>query len=157
MENVSAIVQKKFLPDFYKLQHALEEMGYTNFVQLINAKDMGVAQNRLRCFMVSILDCTEPYYFPKPFKLEKRLKDYLEKDVPESYYLKPEQVANIVAHCDRKQEKGCGFSTQFTTQDGTVGTILTRCGNRPTDPYVQEKAEDVTFSVNTNQGGDFFR
>lgn len=156
-ENVKGMVSGKNLKTFHKWQHELESYGYTNFTSILDARDYGVAQHRERLFMVSILDCTEPYYFPKPFKLEKRLKDYLEKDVPESYYLKPEQVANIVAHCDKKQAEGCGFKTQFATEDCSDAAITGRYGQRETDPYMQEKAEDVTFSVNTNQGGDFFR
>ena len=73
MENVSALSSRKFLGDFNKLQSDLQNLGYTNFVKLVNAKDMGVPQNRLRVFMVSILDCTRPYYFPKPFPLTRRL------------------------------------------------------------------------------------
>ena len=56
-----------------------------------SAKDYGVPQHRERVFMVSILRTEqEPnpcYYFPKPFKLEKRIKDILEQDVDESFFL----------------------------------------------------------------------
>ena len=76
-ENVAALVSDKFVGQFNKWQARLQGFGYTNFVQLMNAKDYGCPQNRLRIFMVSILDCRRAYYFPKPFKLERRLKDVL--------------------------------------------------------------------------------
>lgn len=37
--------------------------------------------------MISILDREASYHFPEPFKLEKRLKDVLEQNVDEKYYL----------------------------------------------------------------------
>ena len=84
LENVAAMVSAKFLPMFHLWQHELEKYGYTNYAQVLNAKDYGVPQNRERIFMISKLD-NEPFYFPKPFKLEKRLKDVLEKNVDEKY------------------------------------------------------------------------
>lgn len=91
MENVKALVSAKFLPYLHKWQAWLSSLGYENFTQVLNASQYGVPQNRERVFMVSIL-CTdvEPlpkYYFPKPMKLEKRIKDVLELDVDESFYL----------------------------------------------------------------------
>lgn len=97
MENVSALVSDKFIGDFNLLQSSLQKIGYTNFTQLMNAKDYGVPQNRLRVFMVSVLDCSQAYYFPKPFPLTRRLKDVLEQNVAERYYLKEEQVQKLMA------------------------------------------------------------
>lgn len=102
MENVKALVQKKFMPDFLRLQRELQDMGYANYWQVLNSKDYGVPQNRERVFMVSILR-DFAFEFPKPFPLEKRLRDILEENVDESYYLKDEQVRYILAHCFRKQ------------------------------------------------------
>lgn len=60
-----------------------------------NAKDYGVAQNRERVFIVSILG-EYNYTFPKPIPLTKRLKDYLEDEVDEKYYLSDKQIEQIV-------------------------------------------------------------
>jgi modification methylase scrFIB len=113
MENVKALTQKKFMPDFIRLQKELEDMGYTNFWQVLNSKDFGIPQNRERVFMVSILKDNAAFEFPKPFPLVKRLRDVLEENVDESYYLKDDQVLRILAHCERKQAEGCGFKAQF--------------------------------------------
>lgn len=96
-ENVGGLVSDKFIDLFNRWQARLNGYGYTNFQQLMNAKDYGVPQNRLRIFMVSVLDCPRAYYFPKPFKLERRLKDVLEHNVAERYYLKDEQVEKLMA------------------------------------------------------------
>jgi DNA-cytosine methyltransferase len=102
MENVNALLQKKFLPHFKIWTDWLEEQGYRNFYQVLNAKDFGVPQNRRRVFMVSIRDDGDnpSYTFPQPFPLKKRLKDILEKEVNEGFYLRQEQVQRIVAHCE---------------------------------------------------------
>ena len=64
MENVAALVSKKFLPLFNKWQTELEGYGYKNFAQVLNAKDYGIPQNRERIFLISILG-DEKYHFPQ--------------------------------------------------------------------------------------------
>lgn len=104
-ENVGGLVSDKFIDLFQRWQVRLGGYGYTNFAQLMNAKDYGVPQNRLRIFMVSILDCPRAYYFPQPFRLERRLKDVLEQNVAERYYLKEEQVEKLIMNIDKKESK----------------------------------------------------
>ena len=93
MENVKPLVGDVNLPNFSIWLKTLEDMGYRNYWQVLNAKDYGIPQNRERVFCVSILkELNTSYGFPKPIKLNKTLKYLLEDDVAESYYLKQEQV-----------------------------------------------------------------
>ena len=55
MENVPQVHGKKNMEDFQRWIDFLESKGYSNYWQDLNAKNYGVAQNRNRCFMVSIL------------------------------------------------------------------------------------------------------
>lgn len=142
MENVKALTQKKFMPDFLRLQNALEDIGYTNFWQVLNAKDYGVPQNRERVFMVSILGDNVGFAFPRPFPLEKRLRDVLEDEVGEEYYLRPEQVAKILEHTEMHKERGNGFTHNFVDRGGISGTILTAYGGRPTDTFIKMYEKD---------------
>ena len=87
MENVKNLVSKKFIPYFQEWLKVLENIGYKNYWKILNAKDFGVPQNRERVFCVSILGDHEPYEFPQPKQLNIRLKDVLEKEVDEKYYL----------------------------------------------------------------------
>ena len=116
-ENVKGLVTKKFIDGFRKWQARLDGLGYSNFAQILNAKDYGVPQNRERVFMISILrteDEPQPsYFFPKKIKLEKRIKDILEPTVDESFYLSDKaleyfcRVNNDKTHCHN-----------FTPKDG---------------------------------------
>jgi len=95
MENVPDLIQATFVRQFGEIQAELESYGYTNYVEVLNAKDFGVAQNRNRVFMVSILG-EYNYNFPTPIPLTKRLKDYLEQDVDEKYFLSDQMQKFII-------------------------------------------------------------
>lgn len=92
MENVKNLVGKKNKADFDRWCNKLEELGYTNYWEVLNAKDYGIPQNRERVFMISILGEHKPYTFPVKEELKLRLKDMLEKEVDEKFYLKKELV-----------------------------------------------------------------
>ena len=139
LENVSALVSEKFLPLFGRWCNVLEGYGYHNTWQVMNAKDYGVPQNRERVFLVSKLDDETPYYFPRPFKLEKRLKDVLEQNVDERYYLSEERVKGLINHKIKQEEAGNGFGFKPKTSDSLVaGAITTREGQRGCDNYIAE-------------------
>lgn len=98
LENVKAMVEGKFLPMFNLWQRELENLGYVNFAQVLNAKDYGVPQNRERIFLFSIRDDgggNPQYNFPQPFKLPIRLKDVLEQNVDEKYYLSNKLIESL--------------------------------------------------------------
>jgi DNA (cytosine-5)-methyltransferase 1 len=94
MENVKALVSERFQDDFKEIQERLKSMGYENHWKVLNAKHYGVAQNRERVFMISILGGGY-FQFPPKIKLTKRLKDYLEPVVDEKYYLSEKQLGQI--------------------------------------------------------------
>lgn len=96
MENVKALVSDKFRPLFLKWCDELTGYGYTNFAQVLNAKDYGIPQNRERVFLVSILGDAW-FSFPYPTELKLRLKDMLEEKVDEKYYLAQEKVDQFIA------------------------------------------------------------
>ena len=95
MENVPQVHGKKNINDFEKWLEFLESLGYTNYWQDLNAKNYGVAQNRNRCFMFSFLG-NYSYIFPQPIPLKKKLKDYLEDNVDEKYYINNEKADKLI-------------------------------------------------------------
>ena len=94
MENVPQVHGADNTEDFNKWQLRLEELGYKNYCQDLIATDYGIPQTRNRTFMVSILGDYN-YTFPKPIPLKLKLKDMLEDNVDEKYYLSDKQIQDI--------------------------------------------------------------
>ena len=129
LENVKAMVSGKFVGMFNLWQQELERLGYANFAQVLNAKDYGVPQNRERIFLFSIridAEVTPPhFYFPKPFKLERRLKDVLEEKVDEKYYLSDK----MLEYFQRVNEDGShGHKFKPTTGGGNCYSSESKSG-----------------------------
>ena len=99
LENVKAMISGKFVGMFNLWQEELLKFGYTNFPQVLNAKDYGIPQNRERIFLVSILGDAW-FTFPQPVELKLRLKDMLEEKVDEKYYLPQGKVNQFIEQLD---------------------------------------------------------
>lgn len=95
MENVTQVHNHQNIEDFKSWLNFLESLGYSNYWKDLNAKDFGVAQNRNRCFMVSLIG-NYSYYFPQPIPIKKKLKDYLEDNVDEKYYINNEKTDKLI-------------------------------------------------------------
>lgn len=95
MENVKALTFKKNIQGFNTWLKTLEDIGYKNYWKVLNAKDYGIPQNRERVFCVSILG-DEEYKFPEKQVLKTRLKDVLEDEVDEKYYLSNDRVKQLI-------------------------------------------------------------
>lgn len=154
MENVDAILFKKNRKHFFQWCNRLEEFGYRNYYQVLNAKDYGIPQNRKRCYMVSILG--DYYYeFPKPIKLELRVKDRLEDEVPEKYYISIDKVNELINKdhqgvkgtlpCEIRRDKGI-----VTYKDNVMGALRTinQCGDKHLICYNQYRPDGVHTSLN---------
>ena len=96
MENIPMVHGEKNIKDFADWISFLDGLGYKSKWQDLNAKDFGVAQNRERCFMVSWLGSDVTFYFPKPRPLYKTMRDYLDDNVDEKYYLKSEKAQKLI-------------------------------------------------------------
>jgi DNA (cytosine-5)-methyltransferase 1 len=125
--------------DFNKWQLRLEEFGYKNYWQDLIATDYGIPQTRNRCFMVSILGDYN-YTFPKPIKLEKKLKDMLEDNVDEKYFLSDKMIKYISAD----NEKWTGNNGESLINKTYASTLNTREGMRRCDSsnYISNNFED---------------
>lgn len=133
MENVPQVVSEKNLDDFRDWLKFLHEKGYSSTYQILNAKDYGVPQNRERCFMFSFLGDWD-YEFPEAEPLTKRLKDVLEDEVDEKYYINNERAQKLIAELFKKEiitEKKMGLSLEkinkeegsfLSIEDATVKT-----------------------------------
>jgi len=104
MENVTAIHSKANAPHFAKWLNFLEDIGYSTFVQDLNASDYGVAQNRDRTFALSILG-QGSYTFPVPIDLNKCIEDYFEDLTDEDalrLIVKSDKAKDLLVELDEK-------------------------------------------------------
>ena len=88
-ENVKALTGKKFTAEFETVLTSLDKAGYNNYWKVLNAKDYGIPQNRERVFIISIrkdID-TGAFTFPEKQVLKLRVRDLLEKNVPEKFFI----------------------------------------------------------------------
>lgn len=96
MENVPEVIGANNIEDFKKWEEKLRSFGYKNYVEILNGKDYGIPQNRRRTFMISILG-DYSYEFPRKLPLKYVLKDFLEKEVDEKYFLDDKTLERISA------------------------------------------------------------
>ncbi|MDY0213915.1 MAG: DNA cytosine methyltransferase [Bacilli bacterium] len=154
MENVPLLVSKKFMKDWIKINTILEEMNYKNYAENLNAKDFGVAQNRNRIFMVSILGDYN-FIFPKGRPLEKTLTDYLEEDVDEKFYLSQKRFKNEIGKNYIKLPEATikGYVLAKFGDGVYTNRISTKRGvvQKGMIPTIKTKVDDIGVVVSDNR------
>lgn len=148
-ENVKNLLSKKHRHNFDAYIEAMDKLGYHSKYQVLNAKDYGIPQNRERVFTVSILGGGD-FEFPEKQELTVRLKDVLETEVDEKFYLTEQQVASFEASTAKAQAKGNGFKFEPIERERERGivahTIATRAGSRQTDNFIKEWSAELRQS-----------
>lgn len=110
-ENVKNLLSTKHRHNFDAYLETMKALGYTNYYQVLNAKDYGIPQNRERVFAISIRnDIDNGYEFPEKQPLEIRLKNILENEVEEKFYLSDTQVERMKTtnfECNKFERRVC--------------------------------------------------
>ena len=187
-ENVKNVLSTKHKHNFENYLTAMQSLGYTNYYQVLNAKDYGIPQNRERVFTVSILgsskfefpkehirECEvinplkdisgkswqfeqnvysedsilrtlkagggsgnipkviENFEFPPKQELKLRLKDLLEDEVDEKYYLSEKMLSGFLKHNEKHEEKGTGFIWKPKTENDIANCLRANASLCPTD------------------------
>ena len=151
MENVPEVISVRNLPDFHVWVRTLASHGYSSKWGILNSLDFGVAQNRSRCFMVSHLNGPVPD-LPRGFPLESRLRDYLEPDVDERYYLSEQRLKGLLASTEKQSSKGNGFEFCITDKGGVSHTISTKERCRKTGTFIEVIDGDGTSRAYDGDG-----
>ena len=155
MENVPQVHSVDNMPDFHKWQVRLEELGYKNYWQDLIATDYGIPQTRNRCFMVSILGDYN-YTFPKPTQLKLKLKDMLEENVDEKYYLSDKQIKSLENGSYNASKPSVkleitdkGLCQTLDTMSGGNRQPLVRVGNKSLQETLKQNEIDDTCYIDT--------
>ena len=148
-ENVKGVLQKNNIHNYEKYVDTLAQLGYTHYTQIVNSKYFGVAQDRDRLFVVSVLtDIHDTFEFPTGNPTPPTLKEQLDDIVDESYYI------HNIRNCRRTKKyiqfdpKGSGHNSQqyrLYYLDGQMCTLPNRnSGDKAqvllsTEPYIGRK------------------
>ena len=153
MENVPQVAGKKNKEHFDKWIEFLESKGYTNKWCMLNAKEVGypepIPQNRNRCFMVSVLDPKQDIVFPEKVERKLVLKDLLESEVDEKYYLSDAQINavktwNAYEKPFENMEKTDNnqYSPTLTTRSGAYAAGMILVKNATKQGYLEAEEGD---------------
>lgn len=132
-ENVKNVLSKKHRHNFDNYIQRLNELGYTSFYDVLNAKDFGIPQNRERVFVISVHGDYDFFLFPEPMELKLRLKDLLEETVNESYFLSEKQLKSLEygAYASNKP------SVKLKKTDTGIAPTLTTAQGGHRQPFVR--------------------
>lgn len=145
-ENVKNLTSKKFSEQFKIVLDSLESAGYNNYWKVLNAKDFGIPQNRERVFIVSIRKDIDSgiFKFPSKINLESRLKDILEPEVEEKFYISDALLEGFIRRKKKHKEKGNGFGFCVKHENEISPTITAR--------YYKDGAECLIVREATKKG-----
>ena len=123
-ENVKALTSKKFTAEFQTVLSGLSEAGYNNYWEVLNAKDYGIPQNRERIFIISIrkdID-TGTFTFPEKQPLRLCVKDMLESEVDEKFYINSDRAKKLIEKITTTPEIVGGGTENRIKTIGHLGT-----------------------------------
>lgn len=114
-----------------------ESVPYHLYWKVLNAKQHGVPQNRERVFLIGIRDdCDNRFQFPVEEFLTKRLKDVLENDVDDKYFLSEKLMTWIKGHREKRDS-----SNKYPLDENDISGCMTA-------RYGKNGAEDSYIKIN---------
>lgn len=105
-----------------------EDLGYyVPDVQLVNARDFGLAQHRERIYIVGFRSDLgiSSFDYPSPTDCSKTIADIKEQEAVDSkYYLSQKYLNTLIAHKERHLTKGNGFGYEVLDDDAVANAIV---------------------------------
>lgn len=152
-ENVKALVSKKFTAEFKAVLDGLEAAGYNNYWQVLNAKDYGIPQNRERVFIISIRkDCDAGLFsFPAPQELKLRVKDMLEPEVDDKYYLTGEGAQRLIQAYAARINEAITEPVICASRGRNPADLRDRAAGAYTEQHLEPKSDGTSNTISTVQ------
>ena len=148
LENVKGLVNHRSGKTLETIINTLEELGYTTYYKVLNAKDYGLAQNRERIYIVGFDTGGGGFDYPTPIKDKKVIRDIIEeKPVLAKYYLSTVYIESMKRHKARHEAKGNGFGYEIRSLDDIAGTIVCGGMGRERNLIIDARQKDLTPST----------
>lgn len=109
---------------------AENSINYHIYYKVINATNHGIPQNRERVFIVGFRDDSHSFKFPENELLKLRLKDLLEDNVNDKYFLSEKALHGLLNHKEKHNNNGNGFGANILDVNKSSSTIGTTPGSR---------------------------
>lgn len=152
-ENVPGCISGEMKLNYDKFFNALLDAGYKVYSQILNAKHFGVPQNRDRVFVLAIRkDIATKFAMPTGYDCGICLKDILEENVDEKYFLTAAQIKSLMAQVAKKKSKGMGFKFAPTDGSGLAKTITTNETQVIDCNWIKEEARCIELTQGKTQG-----
>lgn len=150
-ENVKALVSKKFTAEFKAVLDGLEAAGYNNYWQVLNAKNYGIPQQRERVFIISIRkDCDAGLFsFPAPQELKLRVKDMLEPEVDDKYYLTGEGAQRLIQAYAARINEAITEPVICTSRGRNPADLRDRAAGAYTEQRLEPKNDGTSNTITT--------
>lgn len=159
-ENVKNLLSKKHRHNFDAYIGAMCDMGYNSCWQVLNAKDYGVPQNRERVFTVSLAaGWPDEFTFPPKQELTKRLKDVLEDNVDEKFYIKDATSLTVGTSFDVINGGTVGKMHDISRRayhEDSIAPSMHTCQGGNTEPKISVSV-DVSKTVRASGRGSMDR
>lgn len=115
-----------------------ESVPYHLYWQVLNAKYHGVPQNRERVFLIGIRDDVDNrFQFPREEHLTKRLKDVLEENVDDKYFLSEKMLNGFIEHNKNHIKKGTSFIFEPKDENDIANCLRANSAICPTDTTIK--------------------
>lgn len=98
LENVGRLLTHKKGQTYKIIENELMKRGYKIFKKILNSSGFGVPQTRNRLFIVCFKNQDVKFSFPKEVPIKIKLRDILERNVDEKYYLSEKIKRTILSH-----------------------------------------------------------
>ena len=105
-ENVKNVISKHMVHNFNKYLHKMEQMGYTNSFEVLNAMDFGLPQRRERVFTISILGCRAFDFDKLERKPAPHIKEFLEETEENKYIVTQPSMLNLINRTSKSAFNG---------------------------------------------------
>lgn len=149
LENVKGLIHHSGGKTLETIINVLEnDLGYTVFWKVLNAKEYGVPQKRERIYIVGFKDAKD-FAFPTPPNIRRSINDILEeKEVSSKYYLSDTYLNTLKRHKQRHKQKGNGFGYEIVKKEEIANTLVVGGMGRERNLIYDDRLTDFTPKTN---------